>query len=189
MDILAHGLWAGAAAKASNIKKVKNQKRPVKLWLTVLFGVFPDLFAFALSFSWSIGSRIFPFIPPIEHVRPDQMEPVTQNGRFVFHLTHALYNISHSLFIFFIAFGIVWMIFRRPIWEMGGWLIHILMDIPSHSYRFFPTPFLWPISDFKVDGISWATPWFMAFNYSSLLIVYLGLYLIKRAQNLTKNKN
>ena len=158
MDIFSHALWAGAAGKGVNIKRIESKKKPLKIWLMAFFGFFPDLFAFALAFSWSIGSQIFSFIPKIERLGPENVEPVTQNGRFIFHITHSLYNISHSLLVFFIIFGLVWYLRKKPFWEMTGWLLHILMDIPSHSYRFFPTPFLWPISDFKIDGISWATP-------------------------------
>lgn len=63
---------------------------------------------------------------------------------------------------------------------MGGWLLHILMDIPSHSYDFYPTPFLWPISDFKINGFHWGTPWFMITNYSLIIISYLILYFLKK---------
>ena len=34
---------------------------------------------------------------------------------------------------------------------------------------FLPTPFLWPISDWKFPGISWAEPWFMVVNYTLML--------------------
>ncbi len=65
---------------------------------------------------------------------------------------------------------------RRFPYELLGWLLHILIDIPTHSYSFYPTPFLWPISQYKFDGISWGTPWFMIVNYSSLAISYLVLW-------------
>ena len=145
-----------------------------------IFGLFPDFFAFAPSFSWMIGSAIFPFIPKVEHLGPENIEPATQNGRFIFQLTHSLYNLSHSLFVFFLVFGLVWLILRRPVFELAGWLLHILMDIPSHSYRFFPTPFLWPVSDFKINGINWSTPWFMIANYSLIILAYLIIWIIKK---------
>lgn len=179
MDILSHALWAGAAGKGVNIKRIEAKKKPLKIWLMAFFGLFPDFFAFAFSFAWYFGSRIFPFIPEISPMRPG-FEPVGQNSLFIWNLTHQLYNISHSLFVFLLVFGLVWYFRKKPLWEMTGWLIHILMDIPSHSYRFFPTPFLWPVSDFKIDGISWATPWFMITNYSLLLAAYLTLWFIKR---------
>ena len=176
MDILAHGLWAGSAGKAVNLKK----KEPLKLKWMVVWGIFPDFFAFAPAFIYMFASFIFPSIPKIEHPGPTHMEPATGNSLIISQLTHNLYNISHSLFIFIIVFGIVWLIFRRPIWVMGGWILHILMDIPSHSYDFYPTPFLWPFSDFKINGFHWGTPWFMITNYSLIVIAYLILYFIRK---------
>jgi len=69
---------------------------------------------------------------------------------------------------------------KRVPFELLGWLLHILIDIPTHSYSFYPTPFLWPISQFKFDGISWAIPWFMIANYSALALVFLSLFLINK---------
>jgi hypothetical protein len=90
-------------------------------------------------------------------------------------LAWQLYQISHSLFVFSAAFGLVWLIRRRPVLEMLGWPLHILIDIPSHTLRFFPTPFLWPVSSYHFDGISWGNRWFMLVNYSAILAVYLVL--------------
>lgn len=175
MDILSHGLWAGAAAKAINSKK----KEPLRVWLAILFGVFPDVFAFTVSFVYLGWLRLtgdaLPFI-----IRPGEMEPPIRNQHPLLQLTHSLYNLSHSLFIFFIVFGLVAWYFRRPIWEMGGWLIHILIDIPSHSYAFFPTPFLWPLSDFRVNGIPWSTPAFFWTNIALLFGVYFLLWIFFR---------
>ncbi len=64
---------------------------------------------------------------------------------------------------------------RGAVWELGGWLLHILIDIPTHSYKFYPTPFLWPIAGTKFDGLPWDTIWFQLINYSTLLIVFILL--------------
>lgn len=169
MDILAHTLWAGAGAKAINLKKEKT----VKVGWAAFFGVFPDLFAFTLSFTWYFAASIFSFIPPIGPMHPGITEPPNPDTVFVMRLTHELYNYSHSLMIFLAVFLLVWIWRKRPMWELGGWLLHILIDIPSHSYAFYPTPFLWPFSDYKFNGYSWAHPMFMAVNYSLLLITYI----------------
>ncbi|MBI2514658.1 hypothetical protein HYV91_00495 [Candidatus Wolfebacteria bacterium] len=164
MDIFSHGLWAGAGAKAVNLK--------LNFWLAFFWGVFPDLFAFAIPFVWVITNLILGNLTPADLPRPEESEPPSQNTLWIFRLASSLYNLSHSLVVFFLIFGIVFIIFKRPFWEMSGWLLHILFDIPTHSYRFFPTPFLWPLSGFKLDGFSWAHPWFIALNYGTLLIVY-----------------
>jgi hypothetical protein len=70
-------------------------------------------------------------------------------------------------------------------WAMLGWLVHILIDIPTHSYQFYPTPFLWPLSSWKFNGISWGQKWFMIANYSTIVIAYAALYFWSRK---AKNK-
>jgi hypothetical protein len=70
--------------------------------------------------------------------------------------------------------------------ELLGWVFHILIDIPTHTLRFFPTPFLWPISSYCASGISWANRWFLLANYSALAIVSFLLWRNgRRAANAT----
>ncbi|OGO06343.1 MAG: hypothetical protein A2Y73_03930 [Chloroflexi bacterium RBG_13_56_8] len=38
----------------------------------------------------------------------------------------------------------------------GAWLLHILLDIPTHSRRRMATPIFWPLSRWAFDGLSWA---------------------------------
>ncbi|MCP4420866.1 MAG: hypothetical protein GY805_30010 [Chloroflexi bacterium] len=45
---------------------------------------------------------------------------------------------------------------RWPGKLMAAWGLHILVDIPTHSRRQWGPRFLWPFSNFAVDGISWA---------------------------------
>jgi len=182
MDILAHGLWAGAAGKAAKLK----EKSRIKLGIMVIFGIFPDFFAFAPAFIYMFASYLIPGVPKIEHPGPTHMEPATGNTLLILNITHNLYNISHSILIFFLVFLLALAIFRRPIWELSGWFVHIIMDIPSHSYDFFPTPFLWPVSEFKINGIHWGESWFMILNYSLIILAYLLVSFKKR--NLTKKK-
>ncbi|MBI2662668.1 hypothetical protein HYX11_04380 [Candidatus Woesearchaeota archaeon] len=37
---------------------------------------------------------------------------------------------------------VVYVILGRFVGEMLAWLGHIIIDIPTHSYKFYPTPFL-----------------------------------------------
>jgi len=39
---------------------------------------------------------------------------------------------------------------------LAAWLLHILVDIATHSRRFWGPRFLWPLRDFAVDGVPWA---------------------------------
>ncbi len=181
MDTFAHAFWAGAAAQAANKKLLeRNNKKPLSIWRAAFWGVFPDFFALTPAFIWLVWGWLVGS-PAIENLtRVDQFEPAVQDAIPIVKLIHSLYNLSHSAIVFLAVFGLAYLLYRRPTWELFGWLAHILIDIPTHTYRFFPTPVLWPISGWKFDGLSWATPWFMAINYSAIIIVYLYLFRLSR---------
>lgn len=180
MDIFAHGLWSAAAYRYAEVKK----RRKFNLILVTFWGIFPDLFAFTVPFFWLLYLLCTGYITLNDLIpKAGGLEPMASATFPILQLSYQLYNISHSIVIFLLIFLLLASIFRHrrfPLWEMGAWLLHILIDIPTHSYRFFPTPFLWPLSDFKVDGLSWGTPWFMALNYLTLLIVIWILFIRKR---------
>jgi len=96
------------------------------------------------------------------------------------HYVYQLYDISHSLIVFALIFAIVWIWRKKPQWLLGPWLVHILVDIPSHSAEFFPTPLFWPISDFRVNGINWGDPVIYIPNLVLLLIAYTAWYVVDR---------
>ncbi|MEK7460384.1 MAG: hypothetical protein AAB628_02445 [Patescibacteria group bacterium] len=179
MDIFAHGLWAAAAAKGLN----KGQrKRRINVWAMALWGMFPDLLAFAIPFIWIVGSvalgthSFAEFSPGHAPVS----EPAGSDTLWIFQFSHAFYNVGHSLIIFTIVFFGVWAYFKQARLELLGWLLHILMDVPTHTYAFFPTPVFWPLFDWKFDGFAWGTPWFMVLNYSLLLLVFALLAMKHR---------
>lgn len=174
MDIFAHGLWAAVAAKGAN----KSQKGPrLRVGATVLWGILPDIFAFTISIAWMVGGLLFGNLTLGEFGtnRPPLAEPLGPHTIFVFSISFVLYQISHSIVVFLFVFFAVWVLYRRPMWELGGWLLHILIDIPTHTYQFFPTPVFWPLFDWKFDGFAWGTPWFIIFNYTALLLLFLLL--------------
>lgn len=169
MDILAHTLWASAGAREANkISAQKNNKLHINVLLTGFFGVFPDLFAFTIPF---IARFYLLFTGKINADgfagRPDIGSSVG------FDLAHTLYQYSHSLVIWAVVFMIVWFYYKRPRYELLGWALHILIDIPTHVLAFFPTPFLFPISDYKFPyGMQWSNTYFMMVNYTLLLLVW-----------------
>ncbi|HEY7531274.1 MAG TPA: hypothetical protein VH681_00670, partial [Nitrospiraceae bacterium] len=65
-----------------------------------------------------------------------------------------------------------WLLLRRPLWGLSAWGLHVLVDIPTHSFAFFPTPFLWPLSTWKFDGWQWMTPTILVPNYVLLALLY-----------------
>lgn len=176
MDIFSHGLWSGVIYKFANIKI----KEPLKIKWAIIFGLFPDFFAFAPLFIWLFWGIIFGQMSFSDFPRPDAAEPAQPDTFFIFRLTSFLYSFTHSLIAFMVIFILVYFIFKKPVWELGAWLAHILVDIPTHSYKFYPTPFLWPFSDIKFNGFSWGAPWFIVVNYSLIAIVYFYFYLRSR---------
>ena len=178
MDIFAHALWTSAGAKKLNEIEEKKGKPKISITWSAFWGIFPDLFAFSIPtvltlYTLLVGTTTFQqLIARGPHLQPENQ---------VFDLAHNLYQYSHSLIIFIVVFGLVWLIFKRPRLEMLGWLLHILIDIPSHSINFFPTPFLFPLSNYHFPyGIAWSNQLFMLFNYLALLIVFIYFLLRKK---------
>jgi hypothetical protein len=85
---------------------------------------------------------------------------------------HDLYNVTHSLIIFLLVFLVFWAFLKRPVWELGAWGLHVLVDVPTHSYAFFPTPMLWPLFGWRFDGWQWMTPAILIPNYVLLALCY-----------------
>lgn len=161
MDTFSHGLWGGIAA---------GRKSRKSYWLAFLFGIAPDLFSFGVYLA-----AVFLGLS----ARPDfRMEPPQDN--FIPGYVHSLYSVSHSLIIFVLVFLIVWLIFKKPIYEMLAWGLHIVVDIFTHSDAFFPTPFLWPISDYHFSGIPWSHPIIFIPDLILLAVLYLWWYLSRR---------
>lgn len=89
-----------------------------------------------------------------------------------------LYPAAHSVVVFLLVFGVVTAATRRVVIELLGWLLHILIDVPTHSLDYYATRFLWPVSEYRIDGIAWWTPWFWAATYAALAVVYFVLWRV-----------
>lgn len=161
MDIISHGLYGGVAF---------GRRSRISYWLAFFFGIAPDLFSFGLF-------TILTFLGLAEH--PDWSSGQHPDPTAIPAFVHSLYNGTHSLVVFAVVFAIVWLIRKKPLYEMLGWPLHILVDIPTHSEKFFPTPFLWPISDFQIDGHPWSDPRIFIPNLILLAGLYLWFYVIR----------
>ena len=161
MDIFSHGLYGAVA--------FGRRSRP-SYWLAFFFGIAPDLFSFGLF-------TVMTFLGLAEHPnwRSGEHPDPTAIPSFV----HSLYNGTHSLVVFAVIFALIWLIRKRPLYEMLGWPLHILVDIPTHSEKFFPTPFLWPVSDFYIDGHPWSDPRIFIPNVILLALLYLWFFVIR----------
>lgn len=177
MEILAHGLWAGAAGVA-----VKRSVRPqLHVGWTIWWAVFPDVLAFGPRIAAGLWLRL---TAGAEAAAGGPLLPRVNIGL-------PLYPTAHSLIVFLLAMAAVSLLARRPVFEMLGWLMHILIDIPTHSFRYYATRFLWPVSDFRIDGIPWWTPWLWIATYVALAAVYFLLWKkgwLSRTAKLTRGK-
>jgi membrane-bound metal-dependent hydrolase YbcI (DUF457 family) len=163
MDIISHGLYGGVAF---------GRKSKISYWKAFFFGVMPDLFSFGLFFVANIltlsSGPDFASGPP---------DPAT-----IPQYVHMLYDVTHSLVVATVVILCVWFVFKKHIIELLAWPLHILVDIPTHSSAFFPTPFLWPISDFNIDGTSWGVSYIFIPNVILLVCLY-GYWYIKNRRS------
>ena len=150
MDIFSHGLWT----------LTMFYRKPYR-WYAALIGIAPDLISFGPHFVYSMLFNSFRFGSPDISTLP----------AYIF----TLYNLSHSFIVFLAAAAVAYILTNKLPWIMAGWGIHVLVDIPTHTERFFPTPFLFPLSSLKFSGISWGTPWFLLADYIVLLLVFIYL--------------
>jgi len=161
MDILAHALWTTAAAVPARQKL----SRPISVPWAAFWGIFPDLFSFTipaiLRIWWYATGVTRSLLPDPESAKRLQF-------------AWQLYHSSHSLITFSAVFALVWLLAGRPVLEMLGWLLHILLDIATHQ-GIFAIHFLWPFSAYSVSALRWESPTFFAANYAGLLAAYVWL--------------
>ena len=172
-------LWTNYGTKETNIALKKKNKRTINAPWATFWGVFPDLFAFGIPITITIITMLFSgnfSLLSLGHSLVQSSLPIN------------LYQYSHSLVLWAFVFGMVRIIFKRPRLELLGWLLHILIDIPSHSINFYPTPFLFPISNYHfTHGIAWSNQWFMIINYFLLILVYVYFYGFRKKKQKQKN--
>ena len=162
MDIISHGLYGWA---------VFGNKDKKQFWLSTAFGILPDLLVFGLPFAINIVTMIWWWSGSIfgqawHHTDANYL--------------YVLYNFTHSLIIRAVVFWVLWLIFKKPVKASFARLLHILIDIPTHSIAFFGTPFLWPLSNYKFDGIPRSNKMIFIPNVVALLLLYIVYFYRKR---------
>ena len=186
MDVLSHWLWGILVTRKRVNWKVSGP-----------MGVLPDLVAF-------IPSGIYSVMYGIERTSVDE---TTRTSDFPA-IAWDIYQFSHSAVIVTLAFLISYWLFtkfqgssfeRHFEEESRGnpfklaallwlpWYIHILLDIPTHTIQFFPTPVFYPLSDAMYDGVRWSNPivWFT--NIGALIILWS--IIISRDRKNQKNES
>jgi hypothetical protein len=156
MDTLAHGLWGGVA--------FGRQSKP-HYWMAFVLGMMPDLLSFGPFFiMWAFHGFAgrTPGEPPDPALIPAYV--------------YQAYNVTHSLVIWSSMAVMMKLTLKRLPLILWAWPLHIVCDIPTHSTRFFPTPYLWPLPTPFVNGFSWGQKWFMALNYTAIVLAYFIYY-------------
>ncbi len=156
MDFFAHLLWSGIIFADTNI------------YLGCLCGTLPDIVAFIPSF---FRRRR----PDVNWRTPEGRQAILNSPDYQRSLR--LYSWTHSLVVWGIGIAIGVLIWSGvggdfP-WFLFGGVIHISIDIPTHSLQFFAPAFLTPISKYRFDGYPWANKWFMIINYTCITIFLL----------------
>ncbi len=130
-------------------------------WFSLLFGALPDLFSFGLYFLYNLlfNSDKLRFGKPSVDALP--------------YWVYDLYDFSHSIVIAFIFIGIAYKINKDFAFPMLAWPCHIIIDFFTYSIEFFPTPILWPVSDFRFDGIPWSNPYILIINVICILLLFV----------------
>ncbi len=162
MDFVSHSLWGGICF---------GRKNTALFILAASISILPDILTeglFMILYLLKSGG-----MPGWEHGHPN----ISDYPAFA----QNLYNVTHSLIIFAAVFILICIIARRPIWIAAAWGLHILIDIPTHSLTLFPTPFLWPISDFKINGIGWDNPLILIIDIILLIAAY-SLWFYRKFQ-------
>ena len=172
MDVISHWFWGVLATR-----KHVNWK------IAGTMAVLPDLLAFLPSFMYSLAYGID---------RPS-VDDTTVTSDFPA-ITWEVYQYTHSAVVVTCAVLMTWWFFSRfqfarlksnfaehhrskplmmafLLWV--PWYLNILLDIPSHTLQFFPTPIFYPISDFGVDGTRWSTPIVLFTNVGALVLLWL----------------
>jgi membrane-bound metal-dependent hydrolase YbcI (DUF457 family) len=162
MDIVSHGLWGAIALGRANRKS---------FWAALLFGIAPDLFSFGPLFTNGLLLHGLEFLNGLGRPPDASLIPA---------YVHGLYNATHSLLVFAAAFMLVWLLRGKPLLAMAAWGLHIAMDIFTHAKDFFPTPFLWPLSDARIDGVPWSEAMVFLPNVLLLALLYAWLFFTRK---------
>lgn len=155
MDTFSHALWGFGLFGFRRYPK-----------FAALMGAMPDLISFGALFFMRVLNGTYSWGKPALATLPGWIYPA--------------YTVGHSFVVAFTVIGLVaW--WRKDIaFAMLGWPFHILLDFPFHSLEYFATPILWPLSDFKVDGIPWST-WYIWFpNVAGIALLLAYRYRQKR---------
>ena len=171
MDILSHGLWGAAAALT--VGRFRDVT-PAQTAAAFALGIAPDVGQLMPVLAWSLTQpapldTVASFVAATPGLEPRLPGTVVA-------LSHHLHCLAHSLPVLLVATLAAWRWMRWWLVPLIGWWLHVLLDIPTHSSDYYAVPFLYPFSDYGVDGIAWTTPWVLIVDYAALALMYGWLF-------------
>jgi hypothetical protein len=155
-----------------------SRRRPVAPRVaaaTMVLAALPDVFQMVpVLLWWMLGGGSFEAVQAFAISIPGQ-EPVLPP--LVLLVSHNLHCTVHSALVAGLVTLLAWRF--KPVFliPLLGWWSHIVIDVFTHSVDYYPSPVLYPITQWGFDGLAWITPWFMVVNYLALGIV--GLLLVR----------
>jgi len=164
MDTLSHALWGYGLFGHTK----QGIKRFVKTAL--FFGAMPDLISFGIFLVQRVVQGNWHFGPPPIATIPDWL--------------YLNYSIGHSFIVSFAVIALVAIKYKHIAFAMLAWPFHIVLDFPFHSFKYFPTPIFWPLSDYKLDGIPWSHWYIWWPNVAGLVLLFLYRAKQKRKNSL-----
>lgn len=119
-----------------------------------LYAILPDLLSFGRLFIKRLPEKI------------DQFTKCQYRKLFKKPELEKLDNLFHSL--------IIWSIFYyfKKDKEIFSIFLAIVLDVFLHKKTYLPTPFLYPLSDYKFDGI----PWNSKYGWIISIIITIFIY-------------
>lgn len=177
MDIVAHGLWAGAAGMALRRTRPEIGTRAVAGM--VALAVLPDLVhmvpVLAASLSEpSAAAFLGDYLTATGRAGEPAMPPLAQA------LSHHLHCTFHSVVVAAIVTLVMKWAHPAGLLPLLGWWLHIALDVPTHSSEYYPVPIFYPFTEWAFDGIAWKEPWLLAANYAALAVAYAWLFFARR---------
>lgn len=138
------------------------------------FALMPDVVALAPVSIWAVGSesamgaiRAYVFAQP-------GTEPVMAPWARL--LEHVIHCSAHSLLVLGLVSLFSFWKCRWLLVPLGGWWLHLALDVPTHSKEYYAVTILYPLSEWSFDGIAWTKPEVLWGNYLALAMTYGWLF-------------
>ena len=138
------------------------------------FGLMPDVVALVPVSIWAAGSEsLMGAIRAYVFAQPGT-EPAMPPWALL--LEHNIHCSAHSLLVLgLVSLFSLWKR-RWLLVPLGGWWLHLALDVPTHSREYYAVTIFYPLSEWSFDGIAWTTPEVLAGNYLALAITYGCLF-------------